>query len=184
MGQRRQLLSSLLSQMELPVPAELHLEQFMEIVSDGLQTPTIILLDEMGVALNRYPQLDDPFWESMRSLATNQVDGNLAFVLTSDQSPASLAQDQGYGSPFFNIFGYTAVLGPLTAAAARELIHSAPLPVSAADEAWLLQQSGCWPLPLQILCREWLLAAEEGDPADRWRQEGLRQIAPFMENLP
>jgi hypothetical protein len=83
------------------------------------------------------------------------------------------------GSPFFNIFGYTAVLPPLTEAEARQLIASSPIPFSAADVAWLLQQSGCWPMPLQILCRERLMALEEGETGGAWRAEALRQIEPF-----
>ncbi|NIR92457.1 MAG: ATP-binding protein, partial [Gammaproteobacteria bacterium] len=76
--------------------------------------PTVILLDEIGVALQRYPELDDAFWESLRSLATNQVGGHLAFVLAGSESPDELARHSGFGSPFFNIFGYTAELGPLS----------------------------------------------------------------------
>ena len=136
-------------------------------VSEQLRQPTVILFDEIGVALTRYPELDDAFWESLRSLATNQVDGNLGFVLSSAQPPDVLAQHQGLGSPFFNIFGYTAVLGHLSEAGARALIATSPTPFANDDVEWILAESGRWPMPLQILCRERLLSLSEGEPGDR-----------------
>ncbi|MFZ1397554.1 MAG: BTAD domain-containing putative transcriptional regulator, partial [Candidatus Promineifilaceae bacterium] len=127
LGRQETLLRTLLTEMELAVPEPCHLESFMDVVSDNLVRPTVILFDELGVALTRYPELDDAFWESLRSLATNQVDGNLGFVLASAQPPDVLAQHQGMGSPFFNIFGYTAVLGPLSEEGARNLIATSPI---------------------------------------------------------
>jgi hypothetical protein len=125
--------------------------------------------------------LDDAFWESLRSLATNQVQGNLSFILTSHEPPNELAQNRGYGSPFFNIFGYTAVLGPLSEESARELIAASPIPFAEDDVAWILDKSGKWPMPLQILCRERLLALEEGESGPDWRRDGLRQAEPFLQ---
>lgn len=180
LGGRRALLHHLLTQMALPAPDACDLEQFLDIVSDNLQRPTVVLLDEIGVALARYPELDDAFWESLRSLATNQVGGALAFVLAASEAPELLAQHQGMGSPFFNIFGYTAHLGPLTDDEAQELIASSPIPFTAADVVWILAQSGRWPMPLQILCRERLLTLEEGDLGDAWREDAQQQIAPFI----
>ncbi|HRQ41092.1 MAG TPA: BTAD domain-containing putative transcriptional regulator [Chloroflexota bacterium] len=180
LGSMAHLLRHLLTEMALPAPEECRLDQFLDIVSAQLQNPTVILFDEIGVAMERYQELDDAFWESLRSLATNQVDGNLAFVLSSHEAPDALARHRGWGSPFFNIFGYTAVLGPLAEPAARELIAASPLPVPDADANWMLEISGNWPMPLQILCRERLLALEEGDMGDGWREDALRQAAPFL----
>lgn len=140
----------------------------------------MILLDEIGVALQRYPELDNAFWESLRALATNQVGGNLGFVLAAHEHPMDLSHNTGHSSPFFNIFGYTATLGPLTEPEARALIASSPLPFPEADIAWILAQSGRWPILLQILCRERLLALEEGEDDGEWQAEGLRQITPFQ----
>jgi DNA-binding SARP family transcriptional activator len=179
LGQQVNLLRHLLTEMGLPGDGACDIDNFLDLVAENLTTPTVILFDEIGVALERYPELDDAFWESLRSLATNQVGGNLGFVLASHESPARLAQHSGLGSPFFNIFGYTAVLPPLTEAEARQLIAGSPIPFPAADVAWLLQQSGCWPMPLQILCRERLMALEEGETGGAWRAEALRQIEPF-----
>lgn len=174
------LIRHLLQGMGIAPPANCTLDTFLELVSDQLHQPTIILFDEIGVAMARYPELDNAFWESLRSLATNQVDGNLAYILSSHEPPNLLAQNQEMGSPFFNIFGYTAVLGPLSEAAARELIASSPIPFSAADTDWILAESGCWPMPLQILCRERLLALEEGETDQLWQQDGRQQAAPFI----
>jgi hypothetical protein len=159
------------------------LDYFLDIVSDGLDTPTIILLDEIGVALQRYPELDATFWESLRSLATNYVRGNLAFVLAAHESPGQLAGRSNIGSPFFNIFGYTATLGPLTEEEARELVASSPISFSPADVDWILDRSECWPVLLQILCRERLVALEENEVSDTWQQDGLDQMASFRHLL-
>ncbi|MCB8979554.1 MAG: hypothetical protein H6657_19260 [Ardenticatenaceae bacterium] len=179
LGRQETLLRTLLTEMELDVPDPCELENFMDVVSDNLDRPTVILFDELGVALTRYPELDDAFWESLRSLATNQVNGNLGFVLSSAQPPDVLAQHQGMGSPFFNIFGYTAVLGPLSEEGAKQLIATAPIKFAARDVEWILAESGRWPMPLQILCRERLLALSEGETSDDWREEALRQLEPL-----
>jgi len=173
------LLRYLLNCFNLSPPSPCDLDHFMEAVSRGLNAATIILFDEIDVALQRCPELDNAFWESLRALATTQVNGNLAFVLAANESPAQLAHHSNIGSPFFNIFGYTTTLGPLTEPEARELIGNSPLAFAAADVNWILAQSGRWPLLLQILCRECLLSLEEGEAGDAWRGDGLQQIEPF-----
>ncbi len=180
-GELNRLLTNLLEQMGLTVPTSCDLDEFLDIVADELNDPTIIIFDEIGVALSRYGDtLDDAFWESLRSLATNQLDGQLGFVLSSHLPPSDLATSQGFGSPFFNIFGYTAMLRAFNEDEARELIGSSPLPFSEMDTAWILDKSQLWPMPLQILCRERLIALEEEEGDDSWREEALMQIAPFL----
>ena len=137
----------------------------------------MILMDEVGAGLAS-PELDEPFWWSLRSLVSHCTGGNLACLLTSHTPPARLAHDCGKPSPFFNIF-HTLELGPFTDAEARELIASSPSPFGPADVAWILGQSGRWPCLLQILCQIRLTALEEGRTGDGWREEGLGQIAPF-----
>jgi DNA-binding SARP family transcriptional activator len=183
LGTREGLLRHILVQLRLPLADSCEIDYFMDVVSENLTSPTVILFDEIGVALERYGELDNAFWESLRSLATNQAGGNLAFILAAHESPSALAQHSGYGSPFFNIFGYTAVLGPFLETEARQLMDSSPLPFSEEDRAWMLTESGRWPMPLQILCRERLLSLEDGETGDDWREEALRQIRPFMKNL-
>jgi TIR domain len=183
LGSRDGLLRYLLRSLSLPVPTPCDLDRFMEVMSQGLRTPTVILLDEMEAALQRYPELDNAFWEGLRSLASHAVAGNLAFVLAAGSSPAHLAHHNQLSSPFFNIFGYTVSLGPLTVPEAQALVASAPRLFSAADEEWILAHSGRWPLLLQILCRERLMALDEGVTDAAWQEEGLRQITPFRHLL-
>lgn len=182
LGEIENLLRYILTGMELTIPDPCDLENFMYAVSDHLTRPTIVLFDEIGVALERYTALDDPFWESLRSLATNQTNGRLAFVLSAHESPEKLAQNGGLGSPFFNIFGYTAMLTPLTEPEAQQLLAASPLPFSEADSAWMLEKSGRWPMPLQIFARERLLALEDGETDDNWKAESMRQARPFLKN--
>lgn len=180
---REGLLRHLLTSLRLAVPAPCNLERFLDVMCRNLNLPTVILLDEIGVALQRYPELDDTFWEGLRSLASCPAGGNLAFVLASHTSPIELAHNSGHSSPFFNIFGYTTILGPLMEAEAHALIASSPIPFPDEDIAWILDRSGCWPLLLQLLCREHLAALEEDETGAGWRAEGLRQIAPFRHLL-
>ncbi|MEM9164930.1 MAG: toll/interleukin-1 receptor domain-containing protein [Cyanobacteria bacterium P01_F01_bin.4] len=183
MAHREQLLRYLLESMQLPVPYPCDLDRFMGQVSGQVTTPTVILMDEIGVGLQRCPELDDGFWESLRALASNQTGGNLAFVLAAPENPMDLAHHTGHSSPFFNIFGYTTTLKPLTETEVRALIASSPIAFAEGDIAWILEQSGRWPILLQILCRERLFSLEEGDLSDTWQAEGLEQVAPFRNLL-
>jgi serine/threonine protein kinase len=184
MGTQEGLLRHLLRGLGLRAPATVDLESFMAEVAEQLQSPTIILFDEIGVAVQRYRELDTAFWEGLRALAINAVGGNLGFVLASNRPPHELSQQlHDGGSPFFNIFGYSATLGPLTEPEARQLIASAPLPFAEADIQWILEQSGLWPLLVQILARERLHALHEGDKGAEWRGDALRQLAPFRHLL-
>jgi hypothetical protein len=183
MQSREGLLKYILESLKMQVPTPCDLDRFMDVVSDNLHSPTVILLDEISVGLERCPELDDGFWECLRSLATNQTGGNLAFVLATPESPMEVARNTGHSSPFFNIFGYTAYLKALTEIEARELITSSPIAFTDEDVEWILTQSCCWPLLLQILCRERLFNLEEGENNDNWREEGLEQIKPFTHLL-
>ncbi len=184
LGTRDGLLRHILNGLGLTPPQPCDLDRFIDAVSRNLRTPTVILLDEVGVALDRYrAELNNAFWESLRSLATNQAGGNLAFVLATHEPPSQLAQHGDLGSPFFNIFGYTAMLGPLTEPEAHELIASSPLAFSDDDAAWILEKSGRWPMLLQIMCRERLISLEDGETGDAWRADALQQIGPFQHLL-
>ncbi|WDD35658.1 ATP-binding protein [Nostoc sp. UHCC 0926] len=183
MQNRASLLKYILESLKMQVSTPCDLDHFMNVVSDNLHSPTVILLDEISVGLQRCPELDDGFWESLRSLATNHTGGNLAFVLATPESPIDMAHNTGHSSPFFNIFGYTAHLEALTETEARELIASSPIAFTDEDVEWILTQSCCWPLLLQILCREKLFNLEEGENDDNWREEGLRQMKSFTHLL-
>ena len=155
--------------------------QFVEIVSQGLRFPTVILLDAIDLALKRYSDLSDPFWDGLRSLATVHCGGNLAFVLASDELPTQLAARRiGPGPSFFNIFAYVVSLTFWREEHARKLIANSPIPFPQTDVDWIILQSGCWPNLLQVLCLERLMALEEGDASDAWRKDALRQIKPYQ----
>jgi hypothetical protein len=177
MGQIDVLLPYILNELRLPVPESCTLGAFMDVVSQKLREPAVILLDEIGSALDA-PDLDMRFWWSLRSLCTTQTSGLLGFVLTSQQPPVQQAQSYGKPSPFFNIF-QRMDLGPLTEAAARELIDSSPRPFDAVDIEWILEESRRWPALVQMLCSARLLALELGMTGVAWREEGLQQIAPY-----
>ncbi len=182
-GTAQGLLHYLLDGLDLQSAYPCELERFVQVVEMNLQTPTVILLDEIDVALHRYTEeLDDRFWEGLRALA-GEVDGNLGFTLASANPPEQLARESSLGSPFFNIFGFRTKLGPLTEPEARELIANSPIPFTGDDIDWILTQSGRWPILLQILCRERLVTLEEGETGPTWRDEGLNQIAPFQHLL-
>ena len=178
MGRQERLLRYLLTSLELPIPTPCDIVNFMDVVSDHLKQPTIILMDEIGAALAS-PELDLPFWWSLRALCSTQTNGNLAFILTAHDTPSQLAQEQGKPSPFFNIFGHTLTLEPLTEAEARELLSCSPITFSAEDTAWILQESGRWPMLLQLMAHIRLTAVREGRDDDAWQAECLRKREPF-----
>lgn len=173
----------LLTSMELPIPNPCDMEHFSEVLSEQLHSPTVILLDEIGVALESYEEFDQTFWRNLRALTPVPTNGNLAFVLAAHDYPHKLADDNNKSSPFFNTFGFTVTLKPITEDEARSLIASSPLPFSEGDVDWILQQSARWPILLQALCRERLSSLENGEMTDTWRDEGLRQMEPFLHLL-
>lgn len=178
-GTRDGLLRHILVTLNLPTPEICTLEGFLDITTQHWHGRVVILFDEINVALQRYPELDDTFWEGLRSLANNQSTGSLGFVLTSHTAPSKLVSQTGHSSPFFNIFGYTTFLGPLTEKEAHALIASSPITFADSDINWILEQSRCWPILVQILCRERLAALAEDDRSEAWRAEGVRQLIPF-----
>ncbi|NEQ52624.1 MAG: TIR domain-containing protein [Leptolyngbya sp. SIO3F4] len=178
---REGFLKHLLTKMGFPIPNPCSLENFMEQVGGRVKQPTVILIDEIGAGLQRCPELDDIFWESLRSWANHYADGNLAFVLSASESPVELARHNGHSSPFFNIFGYTTTLKSLSEPEAKDLIASSPLAFSEEDMNWMLQQSQGWPILLQALCRERLMSLE--DQEDDWQEEALQQIKQYKHLL-
>ncbi|MGB3653017.1 MAG: ATP-binding protein, partial [Rivularia sp. (in: cyanobacteria)] len=162
MSSKENFLTHILVNLNFKIPTPCDLDHFMDVVSDNLKNPTVVLFDEIGVGLQRCEELDDEFWESLRSLATNHTGGNLAFILATHESPIDLAKSTGHSSPFFNIFAYTAYLGEFKEPEARELMASSPIAFPEEDVEWILQQSRCVPLLLQILCSERLFSLEEG----------------------
>ncbi len=182
MQSREGLLQHLLLSLEMPVPRPCDLPAFMDLIATRLRGPTIILMDEIGAALLS-PELDRRFWESLRSLVSSPIGGNLGFLLTSQEFPSKLAHETGKSSPFFNIFGHTITLDPLLDGEARELIASSPRPFSPSDVEWIIDQSERWPALLQLLCHTRLTALENGNDGDAWREEGLHRMRPYRHLL-
>jgi hypothetical protein len=180
---KNSLIRYILNSLKIPVNEPCTGEYFMEVMPQYLDRPTVILFDEIATVLKPPSELDDRFWESFRSLASNYANGNLAYILTSPISPVDLAKNNGYSSPFFNIFGYTANLGAFTQNEAMELIASAPQPFDDSDIQWILEQSRCLPLLLQKICCERLFSLELEEDGD-WQTAALVQIAPFDRETP
>lgn len=151
---------------------------FMNKMTTELKTPTVLLLDDIEAGLAA-PELDADFWWSWRALCNRGIDGNLAFVVTAEQPPIEMAHDHSKPSPFFNIFSRTEYLGPFNEVEARKLIDSSPISFPEADIAWILEQSRCWPAPLQCLCQLRLEALQADDQTDHWRKRGERQLEQF-----
>ncbi len=172
------LLRHILIELDMPVPEPSDLVNFMEIIDQYLEIPTLILLDEIGAGLAS-PDLDEQFWWGMRSLGSNHAGGQLGFLFTAHQPPEEMLLDDNKPSPFFNIFGHVLNLGPLTETEALELITSSPQPFEKNEVDWILAQSGRWPALLQILCHSRLTALEENRQDDAWKVEALRRMKPY-----
>jgi len=178
MANQERLLRHILSGSSLPVPEPCDLPHFMDVASEHLKHPTVILMDEMEAALMN-PDLDQRFWWSLRSLGSHAAAGRLGLLFTTQLAPTELARTEQRASPFLNIFGHTLILGPLDEASARELVASSPVPFQPDDVGWILAQSGCWPCLLQILCDTRLNALQSGSPGEDWKAQGLARILPF-----
>jgi transcriptional regulator with XRE-family HTH domain len=176
MSKPESLLRNILKQLKLDAPEPCDLISFSELLEDHLDKPTIILMDEVGAGL-KSPDLDSIFWSNMRALGSI---GQLGLVITAHEPIHTLAKDNGKESPFFNIFGHTMRLGPLTEPEALKLINSFSHPLTTEDVDWLLQNSGGWTALLQILCDERIHALEENETNDNWKTRGLERIEPFL----
>ncbi|MCX7976029.1 MAG: ATP-binding protein [Bellilinea sp.] len=168
----------ILRQLNFPAPSSLDLIQFVDIIVRYLVNPTVILLDEIQIALTN-PEFTQQFWWSLRSLSSNLTDGKLAFVIAAQNQLPVLQNSLGKPSPFLNIFGHSIQLGPLSEEEARQLIQSSPIPFSQSDANWIIQHSGCWPALLQILCSTRLVALQENQSDEIWKADALANIQPY-----
>lgn len=171
-----------LSQLLLPNPNPCNLHTFIDVVSEQLSGQAIILIDELQAALS-IPDLDNTFWQGLRSLGAYLTEGRLGFISASQMMPEQWMLESSHLAPFLNIFGHRIELGPLTKEEALQLIQSAPRPFDPCDVEWILETSRCWPALLQILCMARWTSLEESQPGKDWRKEGLRNIAPYQHLL-
>ncbi|MCP4697357.1 MAG: ATP-binding protein [Gammaproteobacteria bacterium] len=180
MCEPERLLSYLLEELALTVPEPCDLRIFTDVIRAELRKPAVILMDEIGVAL-QCRELDYQFWWGIRALVSNQTGGKLGLLLASHISPIELIPEGGGNkpSPFLNIIGQVLHLGPFTGEEAQELLACAPQPFNKEDIAWMLETSGRWPALLQMLCDTRMTSLEEGDTGDAWKTEALDRIAPY-----
>ena len=182
MHNQEALLRHILKGLELPVPDECSLTNFLSTVSEHLVLPSIILIDELERAFRARGLEQEVLWESLRSLASNSTDGRLGLIAASKEFPQNLqSQVRLSSSPFLNIFGHTVQLGPFTRDEARALIDSSPRPFSPEDIDWIMAQSQGWPVLLQALCLTRLNTIDES--GDAWKDEALVQILPYQHLL-
>lgn len=182
MHNQEALLRHILKGLELPVPDECSLTNFLSTVSEHLVLPSIILIDELERAFRARGLEQDVLWESLRSLASNSTDGRLGLIAASKEFPQNLqSQVRLSSSPFLNIFGHTVQLGPFMREEARALIDSSPRPFSPEDVDWIMAQSQGWPVLLQALCLTRLNTIDES--GDAWKDEALLQILPYQDML-
>jgi transcriptional regulator with XRE-family HTH domain len=177
------LLKSILEQLHLPIPKECNLIDFSRLLAKQLNKPTVILMDEIGRGLQS-PGLDSEFWSGLLALTKTNgqggMNGKLGVVLTAPKSIQVLAQECDKDPSLFTIFGDSAHLTALTECEARDLINSFSQSLNEADIDWILEQSGCWPALLQLLCDARLFALEDEDASEDWKIDGLERIKPFL----
>jgi hypothetical protein len=171
------LLSYILEQFGLPTQKKCTLEVFGRMVRERLRLPAVILFDNIDVAVEHYSRLDYEFWVGLSSIALNDAEGRLGFIVSSQETFAQMSSHPVVGSSFFTSIVTSIELGPLTEPEAVELIATSPISFPLRDVSWILTHSKLEPMPLQLMCRERLQLLEAGEEMDdSWRDEALRQI--------
>ena len=152
-------------------------------ILNNATSQSLVIMDEIGRGLQA-PDLDSQFWSGLLALTKTNgnggMNGKLGIVITAPKQIQILAQECDQDPSLFTIFGDSAHLTALTETEARDLINSFSHALSEADTDWILQQSGCWPALLQLLCDARLFALEDGDTTDNWKTDGLERIEPFL----
>ena len=155
------------------------LGHFLDLVSEHLTGPTIILMDEIeaGFAVNA------DFWSALRSLAAMTKRGPLGFLVTLQCGRDTLFRDYPNLSRFLNVFGHELNLGALTPEEAQEFIASSPLPFSESDTQWIMRESKLYPCIIQLLCDSLFRYLENSQTGGVWRVEASRRIRYFHKLL-
>jgi hypothetical protein len=173
------LVSEVLQQLKLPIPPRCDLHSFAETLKQ-INQPTIIMMDEIGAGLNS-KTLTKEFWHNLRFLTGRCA--YLGYLVTAHEPLWKLAQDAGKSSPFFNMFGNYLELGAFTKDEAIELLSYLPQDIPQEDKEWMLENSRRWPVLLQILCDERLMAIKQNKPETIWKSNALKRIEEF-QHLP
>jgi transcriptional regulator with XRE-family HTH domain len=169
MQQQERLLQYILGELKLDT-SDCDLINFTMRIEDDLKKPAVIVMDNIKSGLQA-PELDNAFWNNMRYLG-NHVE-KLGFCVASRYSLPQLAEETGKESPISNVFEEV-VLGPLSEDEARTFLQNSSLPKK--DASWILQQSQCWPVLLQELCKAQLDKKASGD----WQKIGLAKVERYQ----
>ena len=86
-----------------------------------------------------------------------------------------LADQSDKSSPFFNTFGHIISLGPWNRSESKMCINSSPKPFSEEDQQWIFEQSGGWPILVQLLCDSRLKARLQQD----WHEFALQRLSNY-----
>lgn len=169
---------NVLQQLGLPSSGPVSLSRYTDILVNQLHDNTIILLDEIQVALAN-SQFDLSFWGTLRSLGGSLLDGRLGYIISSQKNIIDLTMYDGEQSPFLNIFGHHIAMAPFTEEEARQLIASSPIPFDPADIDWIITTSNRWPAPLQALCSARWRSLQEGQAGEAWKTEALQAMKSY-----
>jgi hypothetical protein len=179
------ILRHLLNELTIFLPQPLTLENFIYAVGDNLQQPTIILLDDVDIALNA-PELDQEFWTGLRSLTLHVREDKLTFLITCEDAPEYTAHSKGQSSPFFNIFLKARTLTAFETQEAEEFLTCyqeilnkrlpKPVALTEADRQWILTESQCWPALLQICCDAHWDAVKDRKSDNCWKTEATNRF--------
>lgn len=171
----------ILSSLGIDGQGQCQLDRFVDILSEKIQTPTVLIMDNISAGMKANSQksdefsLGDVFWDSMRALVSTYTNGKLAFIVSAREETEALASKYHYSSSFFNIFR-SLRLGPLSNDAAVALVDKSPIPFSGNDKDWILRLCRGWPGLLQIACDRCLEAMQNKIPTEFWRAEIRREI--------
>jgi len=148
----------------------------IEILTAALNQPTIILIDNIEKGL-RLPELTERFWWNLGALGTG-VGGYLGFGIAVQHSLKEfkkLAKQLNKPLHFMNSFTELK-LGPFSEEEANELLDSASQDLSKDDIQWILKQSQCWPVLLQVLLKTRL----ESEVDEDWKAMGKLRLEHYQ----
>lgn len=181
------LQNHILSSLGINGQGQCQLDRFIDILSEEIQSPTVLIMDNISAGMKANSQkrdefsLGDVFWDSMRALVTTYTNGKLAFIVSAREETQALASRYDYSSSFFNIFR-SLKLGPLSDVAAVALVDRSPIPFFDNDKAWILRLCRGWPGLLQIACDRCLEAVQNKVPTEIWQAEIRQEIETVAAN--
>jgi len=148
MFQPETLMIDILQQLNLTVPSPCELATFSSIIKNELTKAVVILMDNLEIGL-KMTALDENFWLNMAFLGSHE---QLSFVATSTVPLNKSVETFDKPCSFFELFGHHLQLEAFTQDEARELLTDSPKIFSSEEIESMLEESNCWPEPLQKLC--------------------------------